>query len=366
MIFNLGYCGSFSSNVSLERAAKYSVSCYQHVLVEKLSLSPSPLILCTGCCSCVCVCSCVRMLWTKSDVSCREGWWPSVERNKPDKYLFFLFGALSPFLLVELFIVIHWAKLLLLWGGLPVWGGFIFSNNLIYTNQSSASNPHNFKRIGSKRIFHCQSWSLINKEAVISKHRCVHLKQRNGCVNPVQLCISFLLCTHTIGEGKRRAHTQTLFELCSCVFIPSILAAVCLPGNTFNVCSPARLFFVQTVNDLARRLASIFKRNTKSAARSLREKHREKRRTAPWKKKAAATTTTTLVVSTVLIVTQASVGFQIFVFFFLLSFKSQSHPFDSVRVFLRLSSTSRQSAPACRPRISPSYTFCAFLTNSTC
>ena len=315
MIFNLGYCGSFSSNVSLERAAKYSVSCYQHVLVEKLSLSPSPLILCTGCCSCVCVCSCVRMLWTKSEVSCREGWWPSVERNKPDKYLFFLFGALSPFLLVDLFIVIHWAKLLLLWGGLPVWGGFIFSNNLIYTNQSSASNPHNFKRIGSKRIFHCQSWSLINKEAVISKHRCVHLKQRNGCVNPVQLCISFLLCTHTIGEGKRRAHTQTLFELCSCVFIPSILAAVCLPGNTFNVCSPARLFFVQTVNDLARRLASIFKRNTKSAARSLREKHREKRRTAPWKKKAAATTTTTLVVSTVLIVTQASVGFQIFVFF---------------------------------------------------
>ena len=166
----------------------------------------------------VCVCSCVRMLWTKSEVSCREGWWPSVERNKPDKYLFFLFGALSPFLLVELFIVIHWAKLLLLlWGGLPVWGGFIFSNNLIYTNQSSASNPHNFKRIGSKRIFHCQSWSSINKEAVISKHRCVHLKQCNGCVNPVQLCISFLLCTHTIGEGKRRAHTHTPSLSCAVV-----------------------------------------------------------------------------------------------------------------------------------------------------
>lgn len=116
---------------------------------------------------------------------------------------------------------------------------------------------------------------------MISKHRCVHLKQRNGCVNPVQLCITSLLCTQ-----PERVKGELSLQLCV-MKIPSILAAVCLPGNTFSVrrLFAGPLFFVQTVNDLSRRLASIFKRNT-SAARSLREKHREKKNSpvcAPWR-----------------------------------------------------------------------------------
>lgn len=109
VIFNLGYRGSFSSNVGLERAAKYSVSCYQHVLVEKLSLLSFSLSHSMYWLQFVCVCvrACVCYEQNLRCLVARGG--GLLWRNKPDKYLFFLFGAFSP-IPVELFIVIHLAK----------------------------------------------------------------------------------------------------------------------------------------------------------------------------------------------------------------------------------------------------------------